>query len=472
MSESEKGVVYPDPQKWRQLGEQCGEKLTICDTFINEIRNRIEAVLEGKPGDMDSFPVSALSVVGPMCGDIISRSGSVVVKNPDDEYGNALLSRDGDGRHWTIAELTGNATIEVAKIPCNSTPETPQSPDEVRARTERGDLKFEYTPAKTMAVAQNIDGNWNPPQFIPAGSLEVDPLADRYGQSIFGGSRAVRLLDGRVALFRPDAHAKRFINNSDRVCMPQMSEEQLVGIFRDVVLANMEYIGRPGEQSLYVAPGLRASKNQLGVKPNNEYLFTCLGVPAGKIFSKPAELVTETEFHRAARGGFGDVKHAGNYDPTFAIKKRAHKEGFDDLVFLDERNEVLRELSSSNIFFVTKNGILVTPDLSGEILLGITRDSILCIAEEFIEQGIINGVQSRPVRRTEFIDMAEGFSCGTGVTMNGIESITDAGSTYNFDISREGMGEISKMIALKFNSILAGEEINNPRYKDWLMIVK
>ena len=451
--------------------DKTGEK---CEQVFDGIKMRTEEVLERAVGQEAVFSSSSEDIMATMVPEIILKQGSVTVRESnDDKYGNALISRDKDSGDFIPAEISDGSQIVVKKIPALSIPETPINPEEVDARTDRGELRFEYTPSKTMALSKFKDGAWTDVQFIPSGSIETGPLADRYGQSIFGGSRALKLNNGQVALFRPDAHARRFNNNAERECMPHLTDEQLISVYKEVVMANMQYVGQTGKQSLYLAPGLRATKNQLGVKPNSEYLFTCLGVPAGKIFSTPAKLKMETQFHRAAKGGFGNVKHAGNYSPTFAVKKEAHAENYDDLIFLDERNEEIRELSSSNIFFVTKDGTLVTPSMSGEILPGITRDSILQIAEELIEQGIISGAEERTIRKEELSDMTEAFSCGTGVTINGIERI-DAPDTMSseFDVSQGGMGKITKVIYDKFNKILSGEEVNNPRYKDWLLIVE
>lgn len=443
------------------------------ESIYGGINRRVNDLLSGKPGQEATFSRSAADAIRSIAYEIILRKGSVVVgKSDEDPYGDAFISRNWDDGYLTTADVPEGARLSVKKIPAVSIPETSVHPNEVSARTDRGELKFEYTPSRTMAMAQFKDGSWGESQFIPSGSIEIGPLSDRYGQSIFGGSRALRLANGKVALFRPIDHAKRFNANAERECIPHLTNDQLVGVYMEVVRANMAYIGKPREQSLYLAPGLRATRNQLGVKPNSEYLFTCFGVPAGKIFSTPAKLRTETKFHRAARGGFGDVKHSGNYSPTFGVKKDAHAGGYDDIVFLDESNEEIRELSSSNLFFITNDGILVTPSLSGEILPGITRDSILHIAEEFVEQGIIKGIEESTVKREELTRMSEGFSCGTGVTMNGIESIDDSGSTCRLDISCGGMGRISRMIYDKFNQILAGEETDNPRYDDWLVIVE
>lgn len=435
------------------------------------ILKRVRALLERDPGAIAIFSATAGKVLAEVAPEIILKGGSPIVKRQNNVK-VALLTRDGNTGEYTTAEVPPDATVEVTKIPGVSIPETPTDPEAVRTRADRGELKFEFTPTHTMAMAVFRNGKWTEPQCMPAGSMESGPLADRYGQDIFGGSRAVRLKDGRVALFRPDVHAKRFNDNAEMELMPHLTDEQMIAVYEEVVKANVAYIGRSGEQSLYLAPGLRATGNQLGVHPNIKYTFTCLGVPAGNIFSKPSKFRTETRSHRVAKGEYGQVKHAGHYSPTFGVKKAAKIKGYDDVIFLDESNEELRESSSSNVFFVTCDGILVTPNLSGEILKGITRDSILVIGEELKEQGIIKGIEERPISRDELYNMAEAFSCGTGVTMNGIEVIDDEDISYTFDISDKGMGKISRRISNKFNAILAGEEMENPRYKNWVRIVE
>ncbi|PIX79312.1 hypothetical protein COZ35_03645, partial [Candidatus Peregrinibacteria bacterium CG_4_10_14_3_um_filter_44_21] len=187
------------------------------DEQVNSgIKNRVMDLLNGETGQEAVFSRSAAEVIKSISPDIILRKGSVVVNESDsDPYGNAFVSRGWDDGHFTTVDVQKDARILVKRIPAVSIPETPVDPNEVSARTDRGELKFEYTPSKTMAMAQFKDGSWGESQFIPSGSIEIGPLSDRYGQSIFGGSRALRLADGSVALFRPADHAKRFNANAE-----------------------------------------------------------------------------------------------------------------------------------------------------------------------------------------------------------------------------------------------------------------
>jgi len=373
-------------------------------------------------------------------------------------------------------------------------PEVAEDVRSVLSSAEAGNLKFEFTPAMTMAVASFENGAWTNAEYVPTGNMEIGPLADRYGQAFFGGNRALRMKNGKVALFRPDFHANRFNDNARALCMPgvgsegrllgehehfddwpQVPPDELIEIYKMVARANEDYVPKTGQGSLYLAPGMRATRNQLGVKPNIQYALTCLGVPAGKIFGKPAELWIEEVFHRAAVHGIGSKKASGNYAPTFRAKHQAHLLGCDDVIYLDNQNQEFRELSSSNLFFITHDGVLVTPDLSGEILNGCTRDSILTIAQELVEQGILTGIEERKVSPTETGTFKEAFSSGTGVTINAIETFCiDGGQgeredVFHMDISAGQMGPKTRAIYEKFNQILAGEEMDNPRYKDWMV---
>lgn len=441
------------------------------EEMANGIKHRVNGILNGSTAD-GTFSSSAADALAAEYGNIAIRKGVLTVHNgANDKFGSALVHRDDDGE-FTRLDVPPGGKIIVSKGPIVSIATTPADPKDVQSKADAGELRFEFTPAKTMAAAEFRDGKWSACAYVPTGSIEFGPTADRYGQAIFGGNRALRLEDGTFALFRPDMHARRFLNNAGRIGMPMMSEAELVEVYKELTRANADYMPATGKGSLYIAPGLRASRDQLGVKPNIRYVFSCLAVPAGKIFDKPAALWAERDFHRVPKGGIGDVKAAGHYAPTFAPKAKAKADGFDDIIYSDNTNAEARELSSSNIFFVTPDGILVTPNLSGEILNGITRDSILQIAKELVEAGVISAVEERPIRLEEYGNMKEAFSCGTGVTINAVQSVTDGDREYQMDISHNNMGRVTRAISDKFNAILSGNERNNPRYKDWFVVVE
>lgn len=440
---------------------------------VEGILARVTAILYGTRDDR-VFSPSAAPVLADNFADIALRGGAITVhENQDDEFGQALVRRDADGNFSVQLVTAPNQIIRVTRLPLGlvSVPQTPGDPDEVKQKARKGELKFEYLPTKNMAVMGFQNGEWSEASYPPVGSTELGTTADRYGQTIFGGMRALRLRDGRVALFRPDRHAERFARNAERLMMPSIPPGRLVEIYKQLVRANAKYLPDFGTGSMYLAPGLRPNKNQVGVHPNVQYLLTCEAMPVSKIFARPIKLRVETRFHRAAPGGVGDVKASGNYSPSFEAKMAAIEAGFDDIICLDAENSETRELSSSNIFFVDKNNILHTPNLSGEILDGVTRDSILEIAKELQAKGLIRGVREGPVYRSDYPKMKEAFSSGTGVTMQGVKLIQDGENTYNFDISQGGMGPVTKALHDRFSQILAGDAMNDPRYKDWLVVV-
>ena len=463
--------VYDGPERRSRHRLRFERSRKIRDEVRDGIKQRIKGILEGNSDD-NTFSQSAGAVLAEEFGNILLQKGVLSIREAiNNQFGQAFIHRDADGQ-FQQSEIPGGSKIVLERTPFVTIPDTPAKPDDVQAKARSGELRFEFTPAKTMAIALFQNGQWSEFTYVPTGSIELGPTADRYGQAIFGGNRALKLSNGQIALFRPDLHARRFNNNAKRLLIPEIGEDVLIEIYSQLATANSEYVPDHGLGSLYIAPGLRASKNQIGVHPNKQYIFTCLAIPAGKIFDKPSRLRIEKRFHRAARGGIGDVKAAGNYAPTFASKKEAKEQEFDDIIYLDEGNSETRELSSSNIFFVTQDGILVTPNLSGEILDGITRDSILAIAQEFIEARLIKGLEERPVTLEEYPRLKEAFSCGTGVTINSVASIVDGEKVYDMDTTRNGMGPTTKLLAERFYTILSGSEMNNPIYADWLKVVK
>lgn len=468
--ERKQNGIYDGPERRLRHRLKFERSKKISNEVRDGIKQRVKEILEGRNND-NIFSLSAGTILAEEFGNILLQKGVLSIREAiDNNFGVAFIHRDADAQ-IRQSETPAGSKIVLERTPFVTIPDTPAKPNDVQAKARSGELRFEFTPAKTMAIALFQNGQWSEVTYVPTGSIELGPTADRYGQAIFGGNRALKLSNGQIALFRPDLHARRFNNNAKRLLIPEIAEDVLIEIYSQLVTANSEYVPDYGLGSLYIAPGLRASKNQIGVNPNQQYIFSCLAIPAGKIFDKPARLRVEKRFHRAARGGVGDVKVAGNYAPTFAPKKEAKEQKFDDIIYLDEGNSETRELSSSNIFFVTQDGVLVTPNLSGEILDGITRESILTIAQEFIEAGLIKSVEERPVTLEEYPQFKEAFSCGTGVTINPIASIADEQQVYDMDITHDGMGSVTKLLVDRFHSILSGSEINNPRYADWLKVV-
>lgn len=471
------------------------------------IRERLDAVLNGTVSHVDFSPTAARWLVK-KAPDILSRRLAIIVMhaaNPEAEvdieggsdlkgsdFGETLVALDYDKGIVRVCDVVRGQVIRVYRVPFVSFPRRPDDPAEIRRLAETNELGFQHRTTKAMVGAMFREGRWSDIVCMPVGTYPIAPMADRYGQVIFGGSRAIQLLDGRIALFRPDFHANRFVANADRLMMEHSSPDQIIAAYEQLVRANREYVLPPHLGGLYLAPGLRPTDELLGVGPGKEYIFTCEAIPAGKIYSSPLRVTIENSFHRAARGGVGNIKAAGNYAPTFRVKHEAREKGFHDVLFLDSSNHDIAELTSSNMFFIVRMGdqrILVTPPFSdGNVLNGCTRDSILQMRADLIAERVVDGSMEHPViadcsempfARNLLGHVIEAFACGTGVTMQGIEMIDDRGDDphttnrdYHFDVSCDGMGPVTYDIHRRFLSILRGEKMEHPVYGSWLHVVE
>jgi branched-chain amino acid aminotransferase len=265
---------------------------------------------------------------------------------------------------------------------------------------------------------------WHDATLGPYAPLTMDPAAAvlHYGQAIFEGLKAYRHEDGSVWVFRPQANAARFQSSARRLALPVLEVDDFVGALDALVTADRAWVpDRPGT-SLYLRPFMFASEAFLGVRPAHEVTFCLIASPAGPYFPTGVAGVSiwvSHEYTRAAPGGTGAAKCAGNYAASLLAQQQAAEHGCQQVVFLDavERTWV-EELGGMNLFFVHADGTLVTPGLTGSILEGITRDSIVTLAGE---RGL--PVVERRVSIAEWRDGAasgairEVFACGTAAVV-------------------------------------------------------
>jgi branched-chain amino acid aminotransferase len=279
---------------------------------------------------------------------------------------------------------------------------------------------------------------WHDPEVVPYGPLTLDPAAMvfHYGQEIFEGLKAYRQPDGSVASFRADANAARFQVSATRLAMPPVPEELFLASLRELVRVDEAWVpAAGGEDSLYLRPFLIATEVGLGVRPAAEYLYLLIASPAGPYFAgglKPVDVWLATDYTRASPGGTGAAKAGGNYAASLLPQKHAAENGCAQVAYLDagERRWV-EEMGSNNLFFVYGSGDdaeLVTPELSGSILAGITRDSILVLARELGYK-----VTERQVSGQEWLEGAESgaltevFGSGTAVVVSPISGVKHTG---------------------------------------------
>jgi len=292
--------------------------------------------------------------------------------------------------------------------------------------------------AGTMYVANWTQENgWDKGSLQPYGPLPMMPSAQvlNYGQAAFEGMKAQRSAKGRVVLFRPDKNAERMHAGALRLSMPPVPEDQFVEAVKSMVKANVDWVPPIGKGSLYIRPLLLGSGPILGLGPAPSYTFTVFAAAVGAYFKSgqltPIDLIVEERFHRAAPGGMGGTKAAGNYSPVLVTQLEAKKSGFSDVVYLDAKTDTyLEEVSSCNIFAV-KGKKIKTPPLTGTILPGVTRRSIIELARA---RGY--DVEEAPVSVTEAMEADELFTTGTAVVVCSVGSLTYRGKRKNF--TKEG----------------------------------
>jgi branched-chain amino acid aminotransferase len=225
-------------------------------------------------------------------------------------------------------------------------------------------------------------GGWYNPRITPYEALTLDPAAMvfHYGQAIFEGLKAYKTKDGSIQLFRPEKNMKRLNESCDRLCIPQIDEDFLLGAIKQLILTEKDWIPDGEGTSLYIRPYIFATEPYLGVRPSHQYKLLVILSPSGAYYGdqlSPVKIYVEEQYVRAVIGGVGHVKTAGNYAASLKAQEKAEKNGFAQILWLDAKeNKYVEEVGSMNIFFKI-NGEVVTPKLNGSILPGVTRDSVI-----------------------------------------------------------------------------------------------
>ncbi len=271
---------------------------------------------------------------------------------------------------------------------------------------------------------------WHDARVVPYGPITLDPSAAvlHYAQEIFEGLKAYRHDDGAVYLFRPDQNAARLQRSARRLALPELPTEWFTGAIKALLQADGGWVPSGGEKSLYLRPFMYASESFLGVRPAQRVTFSVIASPAGAYFKggvKPVSIWLSTQYSRAGAGGTGAAKCGGNYAASLLPQQEGIAQGCDQVVFLDSTEQTyIEELGGMNLFFVRADGSIVTPELSGSILEGITRDSILTIARD-----LGHDVVERRVSIDEWRDgvadgsITEVFACGTAAVVTPVGTL-------------------------------------------------
>ena len=315
-------------------------------------------------------------------------------------------------------------TFDVTTRPAPTTP-----PEEREAVLRDPGFGTRFTDHMVTATWTPQAG-WHDATLGPYAPLSLDPAAAtlHYAQAIFEGLKAYRHDDGSIWAFRPEANGERFRSSARRLALPEMEVEDFIGAIDALVTADRAWVPCAAETSLYLRPFMFASEAFLGVRPAHEVTFCLIASPAGPYFATGVAGVSiwlATDYTRAAPGGTGAAKCAGNYAASLLAMQQAAEHGCAQVAFLDavERTWV-EELGGMNLFFVHADSTLVTPTLTGTILEGITRSSILTLAAE---QGLT--VQERRISIDEWRDGAasgeitEVFACGTAAVVTPVSRL-------------------------------------------------
>jgi len=322
-----------------------------------------------------------------------------------------------------------------------------------------------------MLVMDYKNGEWGIPEIVPFEDLKLHPAtsAIHYGQSIFEGLKAYRNTDSEVVIFRPDQNAKRFRESCKRMCMAELPEDLFLQCVEAIVGLDSNWIPNKEGYSLYIRPFLFATDDYIGIKPSDTYRFMIFTCPVGAYYSEPLRVKIEENYTRAAAGGVGRAKTAGNYAASLYPAKLGKEEGYHQLVWTDAKDhKYIEESGTMNIVFM-KNGTLITPSEEADTILpGITKRSVVQLAQDW---GV--PVEERKIEVSEVINgikdgsITDAFGAGTAATIAPIQTIGFRGVDY--ELPPVEKREFSNKVYKHLDDIKLGKEADK---FNWIFKVK
>ncbi len=320
-------------------------------------------------------------------------------------------------------------------------------------------LEFGKYIADHMLVCDYENGEWNTAHIVPFSNLSMSPatLALHYGQTVFEGMKAFRMEDGRVNIFRLERHYERFARSLERMSMAVIPRDVFVEGLLKLVETDAQWVPAHAGCALYLRPFVYASEARFGIKAADQYRFVVFSGPVPEVYAKSIKVKVETNFSRAAKGGTGFVKCGGNYGGALYPTQLARAEGYDQLLWTDAaENKFIEESGMMNVIFVIDN-TLVTPPLSDSILDGITRESLLILANDMGYK-----TQERPVSVEELENafrnnsITEAFGAGTAAVVAPIQTININGTDYH--LQKYSHASIHNKVKDKLEKIRKGLE--------------
>lgn len=331
-------------------------------------------------------------------------------------------------------------------------------------------LGFGYMQADKRYVSNYKDGAWDEGTLTEDANVVLNECAGvlQYAQTVFEGLKAYTTEDGRIVTFRPDLNGERLEDSARRLEMPVFPKERFVDAVTQVVKANASYVPPYGTgATLYLRPYMFGTNPVIGVKPADEYQFRMFGTPVGPYFKggvKPLTICV-SDFDRAAPHGTGHIKAGLNYAMSMHAIMEAHRNGFDENMYLDAGTRTnVEETGGANFLFVTKDQKVVTPK-SGSILPSITRRSLLYVAKEYL--GL--EVEEREVPFAEVAEFAECGLCGTAAVISPVGKIVDHGKEICLPTGMEKMGPVTQKLYDTLTGIQMGR-LEAP--KGWIHVVE
>ena len=309
-----------------------------------------------------------------------------------------------------------------------------------------------------ILIMEYKDGAWQQPEIKPFESFSLHPAtsAIHYGQSIFEGMKANKTTNGNILIFRPEMNEKRFAESCVRMCMPMLPEGMFTELIRKTVELDKDWIPNKEGYSLYIRPFMFATDDFIGIKPSETYKFVIFTCPVGAYYSQPVNVKIEEYYTRAAEGGVGRAKTAGNYAASLYPAKLAQEQGFHQLVWTDAKeHKYIEESGTMNIVFEI-DGKLITPSEDSEtILKGVTKRSVLEIAESWGVE-----VEERKITVEEIVEglrngkVTDAFGAGTAATIAHIAKIGFRDEI--FELPAVDTREISNKIKDYLNDLKTG----------------
>ena len=335
--------------------------------------------------------------------------------------------------------------------------------------TDLDNIKFGRVFSDHMFVMDFEEGEWIKPRIVPFADLEMSPASSvlHYGQSIFEGLKAYRTADGGVGIFRPKANITRMNRSAHRMCMPELPEDLFLDALIELVRLDRNWIPEGEDSALYIRPFMIAADEYIGIKPSDTYRFMIFTCPVRGYYSEPVRVRIEMEYSRAFPGGTGYAKCAGNYAAALYPTKLAQEKGIHQQIWTDAiEHKYIEESGTMNVFFLI-DGKLLTPEAGNTVLEGITRDSIIQLAQR---EGV--PMEIRKVSVDEVVEAArkgtlqEAFGAGTAATIAHIRSIEVNDETFTLPAVEDR--KISNLLGSKLDEIRRGKAEDD---LDWMVKV-